>query len=135
MRTPSSTGHWTTPSQSILRCLQVCYCVIKYSIEVPLILMSHFRLPVAPQNSIASEYSWDVVDEYDPMWPNEYDKLVKEKRDRNKEREEKRRESSSSSSSSLSSNTKRHRKSDDSPKYSGFAGRPSSDDEDSGVTK
>lgn len=94
--------------------------------------MSHFRLPVAPQNSIASEYSWDVVDEYDPMWPNEYDKLVKEKRDRNKEREEKRRESSSSS---LSSNTKRHRKSDDSPKYSGFAGRPSSDDEDSGVTK
>lgn len=73
----------------------------------------------APQNSVVSEYNWDVVDEYDPMWPNEYEKLVKEKRDRNKEREDKRRDSS-----------KRRRKSDDSPKYSGFAGRPSSDDED-----
>lgn len=69
-----------------------------------------------------------MVDEYDPMWPNEYEKMMKEKRDKNKEREEKRRESSSLSSA------KRHRKSDDSPKYSGFAGRPSSDDEESTVS-
>lgn len=77
---------------------------------------------LAPQNTVISEYSWDVVDEYDPMWPNEYDKLIKERREKNKEREDKRTRDSVPS--------KRRRKSDDSPKYSGFAGRPSSDDED-----
>lgn len=30
---------------------------------------------------IASEFDWNVVNEYDPMWPNEYEKVVKELRD------------------------------------------------------
>ncbi|KAH0954499.1 hypothetical protein HN011_011732 [Eciton burchellii] len=29
----------------------------------------------------ASEFDWNVVNEYDPMWPNEYEKVVKELRD------------------------------------------------------
>jgi len=43
----------------------------------------------------ASEYDWNVENEYDPLWPNEYEKIVKElreNRDRENEKEEKRRE-------------------------------------------
>ncbi|XP_063972835.1 splicing factor 45 [Diachasmimorpha longicaudata] len=35
-----------------------------------------------PNNTATSgEFDWNVVNEYDPMWPNEYDKVVKELRD------------------------------------------------------
>ena len=30
---------------------------------------------------IGGEFDWNVVNEYDPMWPNEYEKVVKELRD------------------------------------------------------
>lgn len=30
---------------------------------------------------VGSEFDWNVVNEYDPMWPNEYEKVVKELRD------------------------------------------------------
>lgn len=30
---------------------------------------------------IGSEFDWNVINEYDPMWPNEYEKVVKELRD------------------------------------------------------
>lgn len=30
---------------------------------------------------VGSEFDWNVVNEYDPMWPNEYEKSVKELRD------------------------------------------------------
>lgn len=53
-------------------------------------------LPIIPAVAgFASEYDWNVVDEYDPLWPNEYEKVVKElreSRDRESEKEEKRRE-------------------------------------------
>lgn len=47
------------------------------------------------------EYDWNVVDEYDPLWPNEYEKVVKDLRDHrerenekdNKRRDNKRRKS------------------------------------------
>lgn len=56
--------------------------------------------PVSPTTVQAAsplrhEYDWNVVDEYDPLWPNEYEKIVKElreSRDRDNEKEEKRRE-------------------------------------------
>lgn len=41
------------------------------------------------------EFDWNVDDEYDPLWPNEFDKVVKElrdNRDRLSDKEEKRRE-------------------------------------------
>ncbi|KAF5277810.1 hypothetical protein FQR65_LT03791, partial [Abscondita terminalis] len=31
--------------------------------------------------SFSSEYDWNVDNEYDPLWPNEYEKIVKELRD------------------------------------------------------
>lgn len=53
-------------------------------------------LPIIPSVAgFGSEYDWNVVDEYDPLWPNEYEKVVKElreNRDRETEKEEKRRE-------------------------------------------
>ena len=30
---------------------------------------------------VSSEFDWNVVNEYDPMWPNEYEKVTKELRD------------------------------------------------------
>ena len=56
--------------------------------------------PVSPTivqtaSPLRQEYDWNVVDEYDPLWPNEYEKIVKElreSRDRDNEKEEKRRE-------------------------------------------
>lgn len=53
-------------------------------------------LPIIPiVSSFASEYDWNVDNEYDPLWPNEYEKIVKEirdNRDRENEKEEKRRD-------------------------------------------
>ncbi|KAK9753395.1 RNA recognition motif [Popillia japonica] len=53
-------------------------------------------LPIIPSSgNFKQEYDWNVVDEYDPLWPNEYEKVVKElreSRDRDNEKEEKRRE-------------------------------------------
>lgn len=30
---------------------------------------------------IGGEFDWNVINEYDPLWPNEYEKVVKELRD------------------------------------------------------
>ena len=30
---------------------------------------------------VGGEFDWNVVNEYDPTWPNEYEKVVKELRD------------------------------------------------------
>lgn len=53
-------------------------------------------LPIIPAVAgFGSEYDWNVIDEYDPLWPNEYEKVVKEireNRERESEREEKRRD-------------------------------------------
>ncbi|KAL3282876.1 hypothetical protein HHI36_006035 [Cryptolaemus montrouzieri] len=41
------------------------------------------------------EYDWNCVDEYDPLWPNEYEKVVKElreNRDRDNDKDDKRRD-------------------------------------------
>lgn len=39
-------------------------------------------LTVTPSSKVFNDYDWDVVDEYDPLWPNEYEKLVKDRRDK-----------------------------------------------------
>ncbi|XP_018319487.1 splicing factor 45 [Agrilus planipennis] len=53
-------------------------------------------LPIIPSlTGFGSEYDWNVDNEYDPLWPNEYEKVVKElrdQRDRENEKEERRRE-------------------------------------------
>nr|XP_023012353.1 splicing factor 45 [Leptinotarsa decemlineata] len=39
------------------------------------------RLPIISSAIYSSEYDWNVIDEYDPLWPNEYEKVVKDLRD------------------------------------------------------
>lgn len=43
-------------------------------------------LAPAPTNKAFNEYDWDVIDEYDPLWPNEYDKILKERREKEQEK-------------------------------------------------
>lgn len=68
---------------------------------------------LVPPHKAAEDYSWDVVDEYDPLWPNEYEKLVKDRRER-RENERKRRRSEQTTAAG---------------KQSGFSGRPADDAE------
>lgn len=84
-----------------------------------------------------SEYDWNVIDEYDPLWPNEYEKVVRELRDnrdrddKDKRRNDRRRKSRFSSpeetspppSSSLTPQMTQP------PIGSGFAGRWEDDDD------
>ncbi|KAK4880734.1 hypothetical protein RN001_008880 [Aquatica leii] len=55
-------------------------------------------IPIIPSiPTFSSEYDWNVDNEYDPLWPNEYEKIVKElrdnrDRDRDTDKDEKRRE-------------------------------------------
>lgn len=77
---------------------------------------------LTPSNKVFNEYDWDVVDEYDPIWPNEYEKLVKEKRDKETEKTRGR-------SSRKSSNMRFENESPPSKFSSGFGGRPNDDEE------
>lgn len=69
---------------------------------------------LAPPNKAANDYNWNVIDEYNPLWPNEYEKIIKERRER-RDNDRKRRNN-------------RNENRDASPppppqKLSGFAGR------------
>ncbi|KAL7298163.1 hypothetical protein TKK_0009161 [Trichogramma kaykai] len=48
---------------------------------------SKFTFPGITGASLIGEYDWNVVNEYDPSWPNDYEKVVKELREI-KEREQ-----------------------------------------------
>lgn len=37
---------------------------------------------ITPSEKLFNDFDWDVIDEYDPLWPNEYEKLVREKREK-----------------------------------------------------
>lgn len=80
---------------------------------------------LTPSNKVFNDYDWDVVDEYDPIWPNEYEKLVKEKR-ADKETEKTR---GGRNNSRKSSNMRFENESPPSKFSSGFGGRPNDDEE------
>lgn len=80
---------------------------------------------LTPSNKVFNEYDWDVVDEYDPIWPNEYEKLVKEKRDKESEKTR----GGSGRTGRKSSNMRFENESPPSKFSSGFGGRPNDDDE------
>ncbi|XP_022901889.2 splicing factor 45 [Onthophagus taurus] len=90
------------------------------------------QLPIISGSNYKQEYDWNVIDEYDPLWPNEYEKIVKElrdNRDRDLEKEEKRRDRRRKSRFSEAE--------DDTPPQaslpqigSGFAGRWADDEEE-----
>lgn len=80
--------------------------------------------PIMPANRAVNDYDWNVVDEYDPLWPNEYEKLkerrekdIERSRDRDRSRDDRKRR-----------NTRYNDNESPSNKYSGFGGR--SDDID-----
>lgn len=78
---------------------------------------------LTPSNKVFNEYDWEVVDEYDPIWPNEYEKLVKEKRDK---------EADKTRGGRISRKPPSMRFENESPptKFSsGFGGRPNDDEE------
>uniref|UniRef100_A0A8W7PJF0 Splicing factor 45 n=1 Tax=Anopheles coluzzii TaxID=1518534 RepID=A0A8W7PJF0_ANOCL len=152
---PGPTTSLTDPSSGI---------VVK-SAKGPITVTTTNATPNPISAAITDDYNWDVVDEYDPMWPNEYDKLVKDRKakeppikplqggfGRNR-REYKRsfggmRNSNNNNSNNNNSNSSGgggggnsnagpshggSQPDDDGPvakKFSGFAGRPSSDDEE-----
>lgn len=48
------------------------------------------QLPIIPLISgVSTEYDWDVIGEYDPLWPNEYEKVIKEMRENREQENEK----------------------------------------------
>lgn len=81
---------------------------------------------LTPSNKVFNDYDWDVVDEYDPIWPNEYEKLVKEKRDKETE---KTRGGGGRNNSRKSSNMRFENESPPAKFSSGFGGRPNDDEE------
>lgn len=75
--------------------------------------------PIMPANRAVNDYDWNVVDEYDPLWPNEYEKLkerrekdIERSRDRDRSRDDRKRR-----------NTRYNDNDSPSNKYSGFGGR------------
>lgn len=38
--------------------------------------------PAIPALSAVKDYDWDIKDEYDPLWPNDYEKIMKERREK-----------------------------------------------------
>lgn len=84
--------------------------------------------PLAPviEKSKIADYDWDFVDEYDPFWPNEYEKLVK-KNEKEKDKEARRDERAERNDRKRrhGHNNSNHNSRTDSPpnKFSGFGGR------------
>ncbi|XP_055613930.1 splicing factor 45 [Uranotaenia lowii] len=99
----------------------------------PVIIQTKSIPEASSSGTSIDAYSWDVVDEYDPLWPNDYEKLTKDRKAKeppkpptnnyNRNRREYKRGINLS---------KMHNNNDDGPgsKKSGFAGRPTSDDEE-----
>jgi splicing factor 45 len=44
-------------------------------------VIKYFATNASNPIGVGIEYDWNVINEYDPSWPNEYDKVVKELRD------------------------------------------------------
>ncbi|KAL9707913.1 hypothetical protein quinque_011431 [Culex quinquefasciatus] len=90
-------------------------------------------IPSASGSNAGDSYSWEVTDEYDPLWPNEYDKLVKDRKAKDVPVQK-------APQNNYGRNRREYKRGvhlnknmgDDGPggKKSGFAGRPTSDDED-----
>jgi splicing factor 45 len=106
--------------------------IIKAKPQQPLQVVT--LTPSLTSKSIINDYDWDVVDEYDPLWPNEYEKLIKERRDkdRDKDRDRNRDRDRDNKRDNGRENRDRKRKHEEitpKTKYAGFGGRAGSDDE------
>lgn len=86
------------------------------------------NISATPRGGVRNDYDWDVADEYDPLWPNDYEKIMKEKRD--KEREKNRERDDRKRDDRKRGRNNRQAVEDSSPSKSGFGGRPTSDDDE-----
>lgn len=81
--------------------------------------------PIAPvPNKAINEYDWDVVDEYDPMWPNEYEKILKERREREQEKCRNDRDRDRNRDDRKRRGSRFNGGESPPPKFTGFGGRP-----------
>lgn len=79
----------------------------------PKVVLSHKPIIPVPALPAIAHYSWDIEDEYDPKNPNDYDKIIKERRE--KQADQKKRSD---------------RKRKNSPSYRAVAATKNSDDEE-----
>uniref|UniRef100_A0A182JC99 Splicing factor 45 n=1 Tax=Anopheles atroparvus TaxID=41427 RepID=A0A182JC99_ANOAO len=109
----------------------------------PITITTANPIPNPISLAASDDYSWDVVDEYDPMWPNEYDKLVKDRKvkeppikplqgnfGRNRREYKRSFGMRTNNAPAAPTNSAHEEEPPGAKKYSGFAGRPSSDDEE-----
>lgn len=86
---------------------------------LPKVQTTYNAQPIMPANRAVNDFDWNVVDEYDPLWPNEYEKL-KEKRekdhDRNRDRDRNREDRKRRNNRYNDNDSPSH-------KFSGFGGR------------
>lgn len=90
---------------------------------------------VTPSSKVFNDYNWDVVDEYDPLWPNEYEKIIVERRDKELEKQRERNALSRDDRNNKRKNS-RFNENDSPPatpqatktKFSGFGGRTDEED-------
>ncbi|CAB3377840.1 Hypothetical predicted protein [Cloeon dipterum] len=98
-------------------------------------------LPITPMSHIpktaSNELEWNWDDEYDPMWPNDYENVVQDMKERkSRENDEERGKWKSKSNSGGGSNrddTKRNgsnRYGEDTKRFKGFGGKRESDEEE-----
>ncbi|XP_017843800.2 splicing factor 45 [Drosophila busckii] len=110
------------------------------SLAVKPITTSTTLAPAPVLESIKTD-GWDFVDEYDPQWPNEYEKLrekdkpkghdksrQREERDRDRDREPQNRDRDRKRNRSGRRDTHTHDNSPPPVKFSGFSQRPSEED-------
>lgn len=86
----------------------------------------HKIQPVPPKVERVTDFDWGINDEYDPMWPNEYDKLVKDKKSKETRRDDRDREKEPRGDRKRGRDRNRH----ESPpmKFSGMGSRVSEED-------
>lgn len=82
---------------------------------------------LAPPNKAANDYNWNVIDEYNPLWPNEYDKIIKERRER---RDNDRKRRNTNNRNEISRESSPPPKFSGNASFSGFAGRSNDDLDD-----
>lgn len=90
-----------------------------------------------PSSKVFNDYDWDVVDEYDPLWPNEYEKLIKERRSKDTADKHGHKGRGGDSDRHHDRKRKNTRFEHDAPphmpsgknKFSGFAGRPDEEED------
>lgn len=83
--------------------------------------------PIQPKDEKQMDFDWGITDEYDPMWPNEYEKLIKDKK--TKDKDNRRNDRDQERERDRKRGRERHNRHDSPPtKFSGMGSRVSEED-------